>query len=103
MVKNPPANARDSRKSRDEGSYAWVRKTPWSRTWQPTPVFLPGKFHGQRILWAAVHGVAKSQKQLSTHTLSYAEEKTEVQREEVTRIYHPLIQHMLTAHLPCSE
>ena len=21
---------------------------PWRRKWQPTPVFLPGKFHGQR-------------------------------------------------------
>ena len=27
-----------------------VGKIPWSRTWQPTPVFLPGKFHGQRRL-----------------------------------------------------
>ena len=26
----------------------WVRKVPWSRKWQPTPVFLPGKSHGQR-------------------------------------------------------
>ena len=26
----------------------WVRKIPWRRKWQPTPVFLPGKFHGQR-------------------------------------------------------
>ena len=26
----------------------WVRKIPWSRKWQPTPVFLPGKFHGQK-------------------------------------------------------
>ena len=25
----------------------WVRKIPWSRKWQPTPGFLPGKFHGQ--------------------------------------------------------
>ena len=25
-----------------------VRKIPWRRKWQPTPVFLPGKFHGQR-------------------------------------------------------
>ena len=25
----------------------WVRKIPWSRKWQSTPVFLPGKFHGQ--------------------------------------------------------
>ena len=21
----------------------WVRKIPWKRKWQPTPVFLPGK------------------------------------------------------------
>ena len=28
----------------------WVMKIPWSRKWQPTPVFLPGKFHGQRSL-----------------------------------------------------
>ena len=25
------------------------------------PVFLPGESHGQRILWAIVHGVTKSQ------------------------------------------
>ena len=25
----------------------WVGKIPWRRKWQPTPVFLPGKFHGQ--------------------------------------------------------
>ena len=25
-----------------------VRKIPWRRKWQPTPVFLPGKFHGLR-------------------------------------------------------
>ena len=28
----------------------WVKKIPLSRKWQPTPVFLPGKFHGQRSL-----------------------------------------------------
>ena len=28
----------------------WVRKIPWKRAWKPTPVFLPGKFHGQRSL-----------------------------------------------------
>ena len=27
-----------------------VEKIPWSRKWQPTPVFLPGKSHGQRSL-----------------------------------------------------
>ena len=25
-------------------------KIPWSRAWQPTPVFLPGEVHGQRSL-----------------------------------------------------
>jgi len=28
----------------------WDRKIPWRRKWQPTPVFLPGKSHGQRSL-----------------------------------------------------
>ena len=28
----------------------WLGKIPWRRTWQPTPVFLPGKSHGQGSL-----------------------------------------------------
>ena len=28
----------------------WVEKIPWRRKQQPTPVFLPGKSHGQRSL-----------------------------------------------------
>ena len=28
----------------------WVGNIPWRRKWQPNPVFLPGKFHGQRSL-----------------------------------------------------
>ena len=28
----------------------WVRKVPWRRRCQPTPIFLPGKSHGQRSL-----------------------------------------------------
>ena len=32
------------------GFNPWVRKVPWERKWQPSPVFLPGKFHGQRSL-----------------------------------------------------
>ena len=30
----------------------WVRKVSWRRKWQPTPVFLPGRYHGQRSLGA---------------------------------------------------
>ena len=28
----------------------WVWKIPWSRKWQPAPVFLPGKCHGQKSM-----------------------------------------------------
>ena len=28
----------------------WVGKIPWGRKWQPTPIRLPGKFHGWRSL-----------------------------------------------------
>ena len=39
-----------SRRCRWHGFDPWVGKIPWSRKWQPMPLFLPGKFHGQRRL-----------------------------------------------------
>ena len=47
MVKNLPAKAGDAK--RYEFS-PWVGKILWRRKRQPTPVFLPRKFHGQRTL-----------------------------------------------------
>jgi len=38
-----------------------VGKTLWSSKWHPTPVFLPGKFHGQRNLESYSPWVAKRQ------------------------------------------
>ena len=35
---------------RRQGFDPWVEKIPWRGKWLPTPVFLPGKFHGQRSL-----------------------------------------------------
>ena len=35
---------------RRPGFNSWVGKIPWRREWQPTPVFLPGEFRGQRSL-----------------------------------------------------
>ena len=35
---------------RRPGFDPWVRKIPWRRKWQPTPVLLPRKSHGQRSL-----------------------------------------------------
>ena len=37
-------------KCRRPGFDHWLGKIPWRREWQPTPVFFPGKFHGQRSL-----------------------------------------------------
>ena len=44
VVKNPPTNAGD------RGLIPRLGRSPWWRKWQPTPVFLPGKSHGQRSL-----------------------------------------------------
>ena len=32
------------------GSIPGLGRFPWREKWQPTPVFLPGEFHGQRSL-----------------------------------------------------
>ena len=50
--------------------HPWVEKIPWRREWQSAPVFLPGKFHGQRSLagycpWG--HKQSIRLKQLSMH------------------------------------
>ena len=36
----------------------------WRRSWQPTPVFKSGEFHGQSYRAGPVDGVAKSRTQL---------------------------------------
>ena len=36
------------RRQKRRGFDLWVRKIPWRRKWQPTPVFLPGESHEQR-------------------------------------------------------
>ena len=54
MVKNPPA-----------GQETGIRSLGWKDALEkgmiPTPVFLPGEFHGHRTWRATIHGVTKSQ------------------------------------------
>ena len=38
------------RRHKRHGFNPWVRKVPWRRAWQPTPLFLPGESPGQRSL-----------------------------------------------------
>ena len=47
VVKNEPAKAEDLKRCWFD---PWVGKIPWRRSWQPTPVFLPGEPFGQRSL-----------------------------------------------------
>ena len=47
MVENPPAHTGDAR---DVGSIPGLGRSPEVGNGKPTPVFLPGKFHGQRSL-----------------------------------------------------
>ena len=47
VVKEPTCQCRRHKRC---GFNLWVGKIPWKRTWQPTPVFLPGESHEQRSL-----------------------------------------------------
>ena len=48
MIKNLPASLEGKRNSSSIPGLG--RLIPSRRKWQPTPVFMPGKFHGQRSL-----------------------------------------------------
>ena len=64
VVKNQPVSIGNKRR----GSDPWVRKIPWRRKWQPTPVLLPGESHGQGSLVGSSAWGHKSQTQLSNYS-----------------------------------
>ena len=52
----------------------WVWKIPWRRAWQPIPVLMPGKSHGQRSLAGYSPWGRKELdmiEQLSMHSMSH--------------------------------
>ena len=63
-----------------------VGRIPWNRKWQSTPVFLPGKFHGQRSLagcspWGhrvRHNRVTKHSRQSTLRRLYHQEQETPV-------------------------
>ena len=63
VVKNPPANVGHKR-CRFE---PWVGKMPWSRKWQPTPMFLL-EITDKGAWQATVHGVAELNETGHAHT-----------------------------------
>ena len=74
-----------SKRYNRRGSNPWVRKTPWRREWQPTPVFLFAEPHGQRSLVGyGPQGRTESDRTETTqHTRSWWRNSTvAVSREE---------------------
>ena len=75
VVKNPPAKAGDEGYKFDP----WVRKIPWSRKWQATPILFSGESHGQRSLagyspWGherVGHNLATKQQHIYLDVLSH--------------------------------
>ena len=57
----------------------WVGKIPWRKEWQPTPVFLPREFHGQKSLagyrpWGR-RELDQTERLTHTHTHTHTEER----------------------------
>ena len=79
----------------------WVRKIPWRRAWQPTPVFLPGESHGQRSLAGYSprgHRESDTAEQLSAHKelckpLSFIRSANIIAQLQSTRHGHSLWEH----------
>ena len=75
MIKNQLFSKRRHKRC---GFSPWIGKIFWSRKWHPTPVFLPGKFHGQRSLagsspWAYKESDITERWDTHTHTVKWME------------------------------
>ena len=80
------------------GFNPWVRKIPWRRKWQPTPVSLSGEAHGQKSLvgfslWG--HKESDTTEQLSTPTQMHP--KANMMKEWEWSI---LLAHLQSSQLP---
>ena len=80
----------------------WVRRIPWRRAWQPSPVFLPGESHGQRSLavyspWDRkepdmhAHSLLMRPERLSTSYSKYKEFQGRGARRQTKPLFRPLL------------
>ena len=60
--------------------HSWVRTISWRRKWQPTPVFLPEEFHGQRSLAGYS---PRGHKESDTEWLTLAYKSTDVRNKRL--------------------
>ena len=78
VVKNPPANAGDV------GSIPGLGRFPWRRNWQPIPVFLPGKSHGQRSL----ADYSPCGRKRARHDLATKQQQIQVKHRQENKVKH---------------
>ena len=73
----------------------WVGKIPWRRTWQLTPLFLPGESHGQRSLVGySPWGLSKSHTQLKWLNMHPV-------RESILVWFQMLVERLSAFHVVC--
>ena len=70
---------------RRRGLDPWVRKIPWRRKWQPTPLFLCGKSHAQR----ALEGYSPWDRKRVRHNLATKQQRTTSTSKILTLKNHP--------------
>ena len=73
-----------------------VRKIPWRRKWQPTPIFLPGKSHGQRSLV----GYSPWGRKRVRHNFATKQQKNPICVCVCIYIYIYIYTHTHTTHIP---
>ena len=88
-VKNRP-------QCRRPGFDPWVGRIPWRRERLPTPVFWPGEFHGLYI----VHGVIKSQTQLSDFHFTLLQIVSVPEEENKKKGHEKILEEIMVENFP---
>ena len=73
-----------------------IKTQMWRRTWQPSPIFLPGEFHGQRNL--AGYSPRSSKELDTTEQLTHTHTHTHTRHKWLLTISNSLLVHSLAAH-----
>ena len=75
----------------------WVRKILWRRKWQPTPVFLPGDFNGQRSL-AGYSPWCHKESDTTKHTSTKQNKVHHHNQKKKLVLSHPVVYNSLWPH-----
>ena len=72
-TREPPCQCEGHKRCR---FYPWLGRIFWRKKWQPTPVFLPGKFHGQRSLVGLTQSMGSGESDVTERQTTHQHKKT---------------------------